>query len=319
MEMRKEINRNIFYRHFDLPAHFPVVGLLGPSWQYTCEPITRMHFHNCLEIGYLYKGSGLYLVDDQRIPFQAPAIVLAPPNTPHVNIVDEGSTCGWKWLYLNPLQLLPHLSPRLANAISQYQYRLCGADCVVSAKEHPKIFNLTELIIDEMEQNPQNYQVVVRELFYALLLMLLRISPTVSTNEHYVNTRLSSIAPAISFIAENYMNDISIEELARLCHISTSHFRRIFKQVLGWAPLDYLQVMRIDRACVLLYNCDQSVTEIGLQVGYPSPSSFSRQFRRLHGISPNHWRQKMRSEENPIVTAYFNSTPPTTQQFFPLE
>ena len=115
------------------------------------------------------------------------------------------------------------------------------------------------------------------------------------------------------------MNDLSIEELAQLCHVSTSHFRRLFKQVLGWAPLDYLQVIRIDRACVLLYNCEYSVTDIGMQVGYPSPSSFSRQFRRIHGISPSQWRQKMRSEENPIVTAYFNSVPHSTQQFFPLE
>ncbi len=317
--MQHEMHRNTFYRHFDLPASFPVIGLLGSSWQYICEPVTRMHFHNCLEIGYLYKGSGLYCVDDQFVPFKAPAIVLAPPNTPHANIVDEGATCGWKWLYVDPLQLLPQLSPRLANAISQYQHNLCGADCVLSAQEHPKIFAVTELIIDEMEQNPQNYQSVVRELLYALFLMMLRVSPTVPASEHYINTRLGCIAPAISYIAQNYMNDISIEELSRLCHISTSHFRRLFKQVLGWAPLDYLQVMRIDRACVLLYNCEQSVTDIGLQVGYPSPSSFSRQFRRIHGISPSQWRQKMRSEENPIVTAYFNSVPPATQQFFPLE
>ena len=115
------------------------------------------------------------------------------------------------------------------------------------------------------------------------------------------------------------MEEISIEKLSRLCHVSTSHFRRLFKQVLGWSPLDYVQMVRIDRSCVLLYNCDYSVTEIGLQVGYPSPSSFNRQFRRIHGISPSQWRQKMRSEENPIVTAYFNSLPPSNFQFFPVE
>ena len=64
---------------------------------------------------------------------------------------------------------------------------------------------------------------------------------------------------------------------------------------------------------------NQTVTEIGMEVGYPSPSSFNRQFRRIHGISPSHWRQKMRSEENPMVTAYFNSLPPSNYQFFPIE
>lgn len=318
-DAQQNMQHNIFYRHFDLPAHFPVIGLLGDSWQYVREPVSRMHFHNCLEIGYLYKGSGQYYVDDKEVHFEAPAIVLAPPNAPHANIVDEGTVCGWKWIYVDPIQLLPQLSPRLANAINQYQRLLAGADCILSAKEHPQIFALTEMIIGEMEGQGQHYHHIVRELLYAFFLLLLRVSPTVQPSDHFINPRMGCIAPAISFIAENYMNDLSIEELAQLCHVSTSHFRRLFKQVLGWAPLDYLQVIRIDRACVLLYNCEYSVTDIGMQVGYPSPSSFSRQFRRIHGISPSQWRQKMRSEENPIVTAYFNSVPHATQQFFPLE
>lgn len=313
------MQHNIFYRHFDLPANFPVIGLLGSSWQYKSEPVSRMHFHNCLEIGYLYSGSGNYYVDDQIVPFEAPCIVIAPPNAPHANIVTNDSTCGWKWLYVDPLLLLPQLSPRLANAVSQYQHALSGVDCILPASEHPKVMTLIELIIDEMENAHVHRRHIVRELFYALFLMLLRISPTTPTEKHYVNTRLGCIAPAISYISENYMNDLSIEELSRLCHVSTSHFRRLFKQVLGWAPLDYLQVIRIERACMLLYNQENSVTDIGLQVGYPSPSSFSRQFKRIRGISPSQWRQKMRSEENPIVTAYFNAVPPDTQQFFPLE
>ena len=78
-DAQQNMQHNIFYRHFDLPAHFPVIGLLGDSWQYVREPVSRMHFHNCLEIGYLYKGSGQYYVDDKEVHFEAPAIVLAPP------------------------------------------------------------------------------------------------------------------------------------------------------------------------------------------------------------------------------------------------
>lgn len=164
-----------------------------------------------------------------------------------------------------------------------------------------------------------HYHHIVRDLFGTLFLLLLRNYSGTAKNSPYINTQLGCISPAIAYIAENYMEEVSIEKLSHLCHVSTSHFRRLFKQVLGWSPLDYVQMVRIDRACVLLYNCDYSVTEIGLQVGYPSPSSFNRQFRRIHGISPSQWRQKMRSEENPMVTAYFNSLPPSNFQFFPVE
>ena len=45
----------VFYRHFDLPASFPVIALLGDRWVSYPEPIRRIHFHNCLEIGYLFQ------------------------------------------------------------------------------------------------------------------------------------------------------------------------------------------------------------------------------------------------------------------------
>jgi AraC-like DNA-binding protein len=123
----------------------------------------------------------------------------------------------------------------------------------------------------------------------------------------------------VHHIAENYMDNITIADLSAACHLSASHFRRVFKQILGHSPLDYVHMVRIDRACVLLYNHDHSVTEIAHQVGYVSQSSFLRQFHRIRGTSPNQWRMRMRSEENPMVTAYFNSLPPSNFQFFPME
>lgn len=158
---------------------------------------------------------------------------------------------------------------------------------------------------------------MVRELINALSLMLSRTFSMPDENEAYVISQIGTLAPAITYIMENYMNDVSIDHLASLCHVSTSHFRRIFKKILGWTPLDYIQLIRIDRACSLLYNCDYSITEVSLLVGYPSPSSFNRQFHRVHGISPSQWRQKIRSEENPQVTVYFDSLPPEKGQLFP--
>ncbi|MBQ8654707.1 MAG: helix-turn-helix transcriptional regulator [Clostridia bacterium] len=317
--MQQGMQQNIYYRHFDLPANFPVIGLLGDSWKSHPEPITRMHFHNCMEIGFLYSGTGKYHIGNQTLEIQAPCMMIAPPNIPHAHSVDEGQVCGWKWIYVDPQKMLPNLSPRLSNMLSEYQRDVCGAECVLRDGAQGQIMTVLKMIIDEMENGRTHYHHVVRELFATLFLLLLRNYSGTAKDEQYVNSQLGCIAPAIAYIAENFMEDVSIEKLSRLCHVSVSHFRRLFKQVLGWSPLDYVQMVRIDRACVLLYNCDFSITEIGLQVGYPSPSSFNRQFRRIHGVSPSQWRQKMRSEENPVVTAYFNSLPPSTFHFFPME
>lgn len=310
---------NIFYRHFDLPAHFPVIGLLGDSWKSYPEPLTRMHFHNCMELGLLLTGKGRLHIGGEILPFEAPCLVIAPPNVPHAHTVEEGQVCCWNWIYVDPQTLLPELSPRLSGMLSEYQRQVHGNDCVLQGTDHPEILSLLRMIAGELEKRQVHYHHTVRALFNALFLLLLRSCSGTVKSDRYTGSQLGSIAPAIAYIAENYMEEVSIDDLSRLCHISTSHFRRVFKQVLGWSPLDYVQMVRIDRACVLLYNCSQSVTEIGLQVGYPSPSSFNRQFRRIHGVSPSRWRQRMRSEENPMVTAYFNSLPPSTFRFFPIE
>lgn len=319
MEERKALFKNIFYRHFDLPTTFPVIALLGDSWQSRHAPVTRLHFHNCMEIGYLYKGSGEFYLGEQRIRFKAPCLVIAPPNIPHYHSVDPGVVNGWKWIYVDPLSMLSHFNPRLSGKISEYQRMLSGEACVISAEDYPHIFATAGTIVSELENPQAHYTHVVRELFSALFLMLLRTLSNTASADQYDAVQLGGLAPAISYISTNYMNEISIDHLAQLCHVSPSHFRRLFKKILSWTPLDYVQLMRIERACALLYNCDQSITEVSLQVGYPSPSSFNRQFHRIHGISPNQWRQKMRSEENPQVTAYFNSLPPSSPQFFPPE
>ncbi len=316
---RSKTQQNVYYRHFDLPANFPAIGLLGDSWKGYPEPLTRLHFHNCIELGFVMEGSGVFHLGESEIPFQAPCLLIAPPNVPHGQTVNEGTVCGFNWIYVNPQAMLSNMSPRLINMVNEYQHNVGGEDCVLSEKEHPQVLNILKTIIDEMENTQPHYHHIVRQLFGALFLLLLRTYSGEKKNNAYVNNQLGCIAPAVAYIAENYMEEISIEKLSNLCYVSMSHFRRLFKQALGWSPLDYIQIVRIDRACVLLYNCDYSVTDIGLQVGYTSSSSFTRQFRRIHGISPSQWRQKFRSEENPIVTAYFNSLPPSNFQFFPVE
>ena len=315
----QEKQSSIYYRHYDLPAHFPVIGLLGDFWKSYPEPLTRMHFHNCMEIGLLISGKGMLHIHGRELPFEAPCLVLAPPNVPHAHSVEEGRVCCWNWIYVDPQAMSPGLSPRLSNKLGEYQRQMDGESCILPGSEYPEILSVMRMIVAELEGAQAHYHHIVRELFTTLFLLLLRSCSGTAGNDRYISNQLGCIAPAIAHIAENYMEEISIEQLSRLCHVSTSHFRRLFKQVLGWSPLDYVQMVRIDRACALLYNCNHSVTEIGLRVGYPSPSSFNRQFRRIHGISPSRWRQKVRSEENPMVTAYFNSLPPSSFQFFPTE
>lgn len=113
-----KVQENIFYRHFDLPANFPVIGLLGDSWKDAPEPLTRMHFHNCIELGFAREGKGVSYVGEQELPFEARCLLIAPPNVPHGHTVAEGTVCSWNWLYVDLQAMLSNLSPRLINICS---------------------------------------------------------------------------------------------------------------------------------------------------------------------------------------------------------
>lgn len=311
--------RGIFYRHFDLPANFPVIGLLGSTWVAEHMSQFSLHFHNCLEIGFMYRGEAIYHLGEEEIPVRAPCITIAPPHAPHMMNAVEGVVCGWKWLYVDPVRLLSHVSPQLTAELGVYQYQLKGGDCVLSRADDPDLCDMIGLIIRLMERAEGEWQGAVRALFHAFFLTLLSGHPLTGAPTEHSDRYERILAPAISCITDEYMRELTVHDLAQRCHLSDTHFRRIFKKIYGWSPLDYIHTVRIERACTLLFNGDMSIAEIADSVGYATPSTFTRQFHRHYSMPPSQWRQRMFSEDNEMVSRYFRSLPPAAQKFFPKE
>jgi AraC family transcriptional regulator len=86
-------------------------------------------------------------------------------------------------------------------------------------------------------------------------------------------------------------HEFSLIRLAREADMSEFHFSRAFKRTTGFKPSQYFIHLRMERARRLLRETNRSVIEIGLDVGYTSPSHFARIFRREVGISPSEYRR----------------------------
>ncbi|MBI1787709.1 MAG: helix-turn-helix transcriptional regulator [Acidobacteria bacterium] len=91
---------------------------------------------------------------------------------------------------------------------------------------------------------------------------------------------------ARDYIAASIGEPIALDDMARAACLSPNHFLRAFKQLFHQTPHQYLTARRLERAQALLAGSDRSVTEISLEVGFESPSSFSTLFRRRVGVSP---------------------------------
>ncbi|WP_442603151.1 helix-turn-helix domain-containing protein [Paenibacillus sp. KN14-4R] len=94
------------------------------------------------------------------------------------------------------------------------------------------------------------------------------------------------------FMAACYSQPISLTDIARVACLSPNHFLRSYKQLFGMSPHQFLTEKRLQQAKRLLLQTDQPVTDICLEVGFQSPSSFSGLFTKRFGVSPSLFRQQ---------------------------
>lgn len=98
------------------------------------------------------------------------------------------------------------------------------------------------------------------------------------------------IKEAISYIEQNFQNDISVENIAAVCGLNRSYLGKIFHENMGKSPQAFLISYRMSKAAELLKLTDLSIADIGNAVGYPNQLHFSRAFKNVYGIPPRQWR-----------------------------
>lgn len=88
------------------------------------------------------------------------------------------------------------------------------------------------------------------------------------------------------YVKENYMNEISFLDLAKVCHVSRSHLSALFKKEVGCSFPEYLVNFRIHKAAKLLKEENLMVSEVAELVGYQDVAHFSKMFKKYMGVSP---------------------------------
>ena len=112
----------------------------------------------------------------------------------------------------------------------------------------------------------------------------IRLSSTGRLRDFYIRE-------ALSFIEQNFQNDISVEDIARFCGLNRSYFGKIFKDTVGRSPQDFLMNYRMVKATELLKMTQLSIGDISNAVGYSHQLHFSRAFKNIYGVSPRDWRK----------------------------
>lgn len=134
-----------------------------------------------------------------------------------------------------------------------------------------------------------NYPVICSGMLTSVLAL---ISNQLLKTDNPYGANANLISELISRLKLFHNLEISVAECARLCRLSQSHFTRIFKEITGEAPQQYIIKIRIDRAKELISFTDKNISEIAEATGFKDQNYFARIFKKNVGMTPTEYRKK---------------------------
>jgi AraC-like DNA-binding protein len=138
-------------------------------------------------------------------------------------------------------------------------------------------------LLDEPKDIPILAPIIQREIFYRLLVsdQGARLRQMASAG-----SQSNQIARAIDWLKGNFTRPLRIDDLAAQVNMSTTTFHHHFRAVTAMSPLQYQKWLRLSEARRLMLAEDRDATTAAFQVGYESPSQFSREYSRMFGAPP---------------------------------
>lgn len=295
--MQKRPNMPIVFDAVALNADWPV--RIIASDRQDDRPIDFLHAHSLPELGYCYEGAGIFMIDNRMIPYQAGDVSLIDARQLHLAQSLPNSCSRWDWIYVD----LPKLFCRLTRQTALSNFHFCWrADFpgILPASRYPAISRrLRRIAVGMQEEHRYRREKTVAE-FCLLMIDLQALFPSSpETPSRQISPELlERLSPALHYLNGHYHENFQVSDLARLCNLSETHFRRLFRRFTGASPLGYQRQLQLAGILAQLADRNRSIGEIAFGSGFNSLSSFNRLFKAAVGCSPREWRQRNACDVN---------------------
>ena len=254
-------------RHLPLPA----------------KDITFMHCHNCCELGIVIKGNGLFTVENKVYSVSVDDIIFIPKDTKHYSkSLDPENKARCRFIYFDAERLLDVIGISDKDKITELLSKLKSAQPILNF--HNVRYGALRRFVDEVFDNSGGDLSLCGVYFYEYLLKLKNDEP-IKTN----TTHDSAMENVVRYMTLHYGEDITTEQLAKLCFLSKSQLNRRFTAAYGISPIQWLNRFRVYSAKELLKNTDYPITEISVKSGFKNTSDLYRHFKSRFGVSPKQY------------------------------
>lgn len=253
-----------------------------------------LHWHNSLEI-ILPVSDCYYVVTNETTHcIREGEIYFIPSGELHMLYPPPVSN-GVRFVYLFDLSVMAHLKD-----FAGIQPML-SAPFLITRTNSPEIYKdvfdlLMQMQIEYFRQNLYSELTVYSLLMTMFVKLGTNYSNMLATADIQAGKQREYVKQfnnLLAYIDEHYMDALTLEDMASLMGFSKFHFSRLFKDYTGHTFCDYLNYRRIKATEELLPHPELSITEIAMQVGFSSISTFNRLFRLYKKCSPSEYRRKM--------------------------
>lgn len=240
------------------------------------------HQHDFISFHYIVSGHVKFMIDGQEFTAHKDDLVIVNPGVLHGH--SESSD-------YEATEFLLGIDDLMIKGYPKNFIPICNA--IIPIKKYQQdIYNCYHEIIQTQEKKDSNWTLMSRVLSLKFLVLLLKeLSPQVGGSiQDYFQLKTydkhTIVQTITTYFQENYMKKISVEEIARYSYLSTTYITKIYKEITGDTPINYLINLRMEKAIEILREGHFSIQDVAKKVGYDDPYYFSKLFKKKFGVSP---------------------------------
>ncbi len=258
---------------------------------YTTFP---MHWHNEMEIVYMEDGEIDECIDLENYHIKKGDILLINPCVLHsfkqhdevrarfrtimfdFNMLTNNNTDACSIKYFTPFIDGQYISPLIISEDTAHYAEL--RECVLN-------------LITLYDEKPNFFEIKLRAELYELFYILFNHYFIIESHEASIKDNTTrNIKTILDYISANYMNPITIDELANSVNLSKHYFMRFFKKYMGMTCIEYINDYRLNLATELLLTTTKQITEVSTEIGITNLSYFNRIFKKKYHMTPKEYR-----------------------------
>ncbi|WP_098742685.1 AraC family transcriptional regulator [Paenibacillus sp. EZ-K15] len=261
---------------------------------YNEQPLSggQFHSHAFYEIYYFHEGRCTYLIGDSVFTLKPGDLLLMNGLTLHCPNVEPDSRYVRSILHFDPAWICKGLSETARSilldpfeTLRNHRMTLTGAN---RGEFEGMLADMHRLSASTAGFRQERITLRIQEMMYVIADWCqgaVQDQDSISEKERHVQH-------VVSFVEENYMQDLTLERIARDMHITKHYLSSLFKEVTGTTVFKYLYHRRINQAKILLrLHPHLSITEISQAAGFKHLAHFSRMFKAMVGTTPEYYRR----------------------------